>query len=91
MSRIYIRPIGLLWGEDAESAVASGTAGWVAGGPAAFCMAELIVREGTAIEREQRNYGDLQSIKGQADRRTTCPASRRLERRSPEANCPHRP
>lgn len=61
MTRIYIRPIGLLWGEDAESAVANGTAGWLAGGPAAFSMAELILRDGKTIESEQRSYGDLQA------------------------------
>ena len=59
MTRIYIRPIGLLWGEDAESAATNGTAGWLAGGPAAFGMAELIVRDGRTIESEQRSYRDL--------------------------------
>jgi dihydropteroate synthase len=59
MTRVYIRPIGLLWGEDAETAVANGTAGWLAGGPAAFGMAELILRDGKTIESEQRNYRDL--------------------------------
>jgi dihydropteroate synthase len=56
---LYIRPIGLLWGEDAETAVANGTAGWLAGGPAAFGMAELILRDGKTIEGEQRGYRDL--------------------------------
>jgi dihydropteroate synthase len=59
MTRIYIRPIGLLWGEDAESAAANGTAGRLAGGPAAFGMAELIMRDGKTIESEQRSYRDL--------------------------------
>jgi dihydropteroate synthase len=61
MTRIYIRPIGLLWGEDAEAAVASGTAGWLAGGPAAFGLADLILRDGKTIESEQRSYRDLLS------------------------------
>ena len=59
MTRLYIRPIGLLWGEDAEAAVANGTAGWMAGGPAAFTLAELILRDDKTIESEQRSYRDI--------------------------------
>jgi dihydropteroate synthase len=59
MTQVYLRPIGLLWGEDAGAAVANGTAGLLAGGPAAFTLAELIVRDGKTIESEQRSYRDM--------------------------------
>ena len=59
MTRLYIRPIGLLWGDDAKAAVASGTAGWMAGGPAAFTLAELILRDGQTTKSEQRSYRDI--------------------------------
>jgi len=59
MSRLYVRPLGLLWGEDAQRAVEAGDAGAIAGGLAAFTMAEVIRREGAKIIRERHGYKDL--------------------------------
>jgi dihydropteroate synthase len=42
MSKLYVRPVGLLYGATAESAVAEGAALRLAGGPIAFTLAELI-------------------------------------------------
>ena len=46
MSRLYLRPLGLLYGAAAQDAIADGLALPLAGGPTAFSAAELI--EGTA-------------------------------------------
>lgn len=59
MTQIYIRPIGLLWGEDAEAAIAEAAAGRIAGGSTAFTLAEIISRNGKEIRRERRNYRDI--------------------------------
>lgn len=59
MARLYVRPLGLLWGEDADDAVEAGEAGRIAGGLAAFTMAEIISREGTTITRERCGFRAL--------------------------------
>lgn len=59
MTQIYIRPIGLLWGEDAEAAIAETAAGRIAGGSTAFTLAEIISRNGREIRREMRSYKDI--------------------------------
>src|SRR5581483_9258005 len=41
-AKLYLRPLGFLYGAAAEAAVASGSALPLAGGPAAFTLAELI-------------------------------------------------
>jgi len=41
-AKVYLRPLGFLYGAAAEAAVASGSALPLAGGPAAFTLAELI-------------------------------------------------
>ena len=43
--KIYLRPLGFLYGESATEAVKAGQARWLTGGPVAFSMAEII--EGT--------------------------------------------
>jgi dihydropteroate synthase len=59
MNQLYIRPLGLLWGEDADAAVSEAQAGRIAGGLAAFALAELISREGRQVKREIRHYRDV--------------------------------
>ena len=59
MTRLYVRPLGLFWGEDADTAVEAGEAGRLAGGIAAFSMAEIIDRDGARIKRERRGYAEL--------------------------------
>ena len=43
-SDLYLKPTGLLHGVEAQSAVKAGLAGWLAGGPAAFSLVEVIER-----------------------------------------------
>jgi dihydropteroate synthase len=59
MTQIYIRPIGLVWGEDAEVAIGETAAGRIAGGSTAFALAEIISRNGREIRRERRSYKDI--------------------------------
>jgi dihydropteroate synthase len=59
MNHLYIRPLGLLWGEDADAAVNEGRAGRIAGGRAAYALAELIIRDGGQVKREIRSYRDV--------------------------------
>ncbi|HEY7749262.1 MAG TPA: dihydropteroate synthase [Aestuariivirgaceae bacterium] len=61
MTRFYIRPMGLLAGEDADAAVAQGTAGRIGGGGIAFALVELIIREGPRIERAHRSFREVSS------------------------------
>ena len=51
-AKLYLRPIGLLYGETAAEAVAQGAALPLAGGPISFTAAELI--EGTPRAAERR-------------------------------------
>jgi dihydropteroate synthase len=55
----YLRPAGLLWGRDAEEAVAGGHAGWLAGGPVAFTQIELALRHEALVQRSWHNFADL--------------------------------
>ena len=50
--KLYLRPIGFLYGETAAEAVAEGAAFALAGGPISFTAAELI--EGTPSSTERR-------------------------------------
>jgi dihydropteroate synthase len=59
MARLYVRPLGLLWGEDADDAVEAGEAGRIAGGLAAFTIAEIIRRESGKISRERCGFREL--------------------------------
>ncbi len=52
-AKLYLRPIGLLYGAAADAAVAAGVALPLAGGPIAFAAAELI--EGVARQRTATN------------------------------------
>jgi dihydropteroate synthase len=54
-SKLYLRPIGFLYGETAARAVAEGAALPLAGGPVSFTAAELI--EGTPSSTERRLLG----------------------------------
>jgi dihydropteroate synthase len=46
VKKTYIRPLALLWGPDAFSAVAAGRAGRLAGGWTAYTQAEILTRQG---------------------------------------------
>jgi dihydropteroate synthase len=56
---LYLRPIGLCWGEDARQAVAAGCAGCLAGLAIAFTEIELIERDADRDFRSLRPYADL--------------------------------
>ena len=57
--RVYLRPLALLDGPDAEEAVGAGRAGRLAGGPIAFTAVELIERPDGDTRREVRTYVDV--------------------------------
>ena len=57
--RIYLRPLALLDGPDADEAVIEGRAGRLAGGPIAFTAVELIERLDGNIQRQVHGYGAL--------------------------------
>lgn len=59
MSTTYLRPLGLLWGNDARLAVQEGRAGRLAGGSGAFTSAELIRRDARRIERTHHTFAEL--------------------------------
>ena len=54
MTRLYVRPIGLLYGAAAAAAVAEGLALPLAGGPIAFAAGEVI--EGVPGETRSRMF-----------------------------------
>ncbi|HEY7764604.1 MAG TPA: dihydropteroate synthase [Aestuariivirgaceae bacterium] len=49
---LYLRPLGLLWGKDADEAVEAQEACRLAGGLCAFTLIEVISRGGPTIKRE---------------------------------------
>ena len=56
---LYLRPVGLCWGEDARQAVVAGCAGRLAGLDIAFTEIELIERDADRDWRSLRPYADL--------------------------------
>ncbi len=58
-SKLYLRPGGLIWGEAARDAAATGLAGLLAGGDTGFTIVEVIVRDRKATTREWRPYADI--------------------------------
>ncbi|HSK38314.1 MAG TPA: dihydropteroate synthase [Arenibaculum sp.] len=58
-TRIFLRPVGILDGRPAACAVASGQALPLAGGGAAFALAELVVRSGERVERATAVLGEI--------------------------------
>jgi dihydropteroate synthase len=63
MSRLYVRPFGLMWGEEADAAVEARKAGRLAGGIAAFSLAEIVSRDGATFKREILGFEDLARTK----------------------------
>lgn len=60
MSRDYFRPLGLVYGPDAERAVNAGTAGWLAGSSQiAFTLVEVINRHGASRKSEVHPFKAL--------------------------------
>ncbi|MGF7162204.1 dihydropteroate synthase [Rhodoligotrophos appendicifer] len=45
MAEVYLRPMGILHGAEARAAIASGVAVPLAGGPAAFSLAQILARD----------------------------------------------
>ena len=62
--RVYIRPLGLLHGQDAAAAIAAGAASPLAGGTSAFSLAEIIRREGPGgkITRRMATWPELPAL-----------------------------
>ncbi len=57
----YLRPAGLLWGRDADEAIAAGRAGRLAGGRIAYTEIELSLRHEALVSRSWHGYQDLSS------------------------------
>ena len=74
-AKLYLRPIGLLYGAAAEAAVAEGLALPLAGGPIAFTAAELI--EGDARQRKTAASSPRSALADAARRRSRRPARAR--------------
>jgi dihydropteroate synthase len=58
---MYLRPMGFLWGSDADEAVGRKIAGRLAGGSGSFGLVEVIRRESARVQREIATYGALRS------------------------------
>ena len=56
---LYLRPVGLCWGEDARQALASGSAGRLAGLDIAFTEIEVVERDADRDWRSLRLFADL--------------------------------
>ncbi len=56
---LYLRPCGFLYGSDADHGVRGRRARWLAGGPVAFTMVELIEGEPAAAVRSFHQIEDL--------------------------------
>jgi dihydropteroate synthase len=56
---LYLRPLGLSWGEDARQAVAAGSAGRLAGLDIAFAAIEFVERDASRESRSLRSFADL--------------------------------
>ncbi len=55
----FLRPAGLLWGRDAEEAIAGGDAGRLAGQRIGFTRIELSLRHESLVSRSWYSYRDL--------------------------------
>ena len=58
-SDLYLRPTGLLYGEDGLQAVASGVAGPLAGGSIAYSAGEIVEGHAPKARRQAVSYPDL--------------------------------
>ncbi|MFD0986515.1 dihydropteroate synthase [Methyloligella solikamskensis] len=63
MSRLYLRPLGFLYGPAAKTGLAEGFALPVAGGPVAFTLAEVIEGEPGSSKRRMMTASDLSQTK----------------------------
>ena len=82
-AKLYLRPIGLLYGAAADAAVAEGVALPLAGGPIAFAAAELIEGEPGSAKRQIFTARALADTRDAASRRACSSASPRSGRPSP--------
>ncbi|XSG83448.1 MAG: dihydropteroate synthase [Methyloligella sp. ZOD6] len=63
MTRLYLRPLGFVYGPAAKTAMAEGFALPVAGGPVAFTMAEIVEGVPGKAKRRMATAGDLSLTK----------------------------
>ena len=63
---VYLQPSGLLYGPDAEYAIADGRAGRLAGGAVGFTQLQLITRGNGGRHTEVRSYMEVRSSADQA-------------------------
>lgn len=56
---VYFRPTGLLYGQAARAATGEGKAGWLAGGPLAFSLCEVIEGTPGGAKRNLAAYAEL--------------------------------
>ncbi|MGD9866395.1 MAG: dihydropteroate synthase [Hyphomicrobiales bacterium] len=61
----YLLPRGLLYGEAAADAVVAGEAAWLAGGPVAWTLAQVIEGAPGASRRQLRRYADLKASRSE--------------------------
>ena len=62
MPQTYLRPLSLCFGPDARTMIASGSAGALGGmGHIAFTQAELITRDGKAIQRHIKSFAEIRN------------------------------
>jgi dihydropteroate synthase len=59
--KIYLQPVGMLYGRTAHDAVSAGKAGLLAGGPIAFTMLEVIEGAPGKTRKQLRSFVDLQA------------------------------
>lgn len=64
--KLYLRPVGLVYGHAAEAAVDAGQAGWLTGGPVAYASLEVITGKPGNARRKIRPFADL-ATSGDAD------------------------
>lgn len=63
---LYVRPISFLYGRSAADSVDDGRAEWLAGGPVAFSMAELIEMSPAGLKRSRAGISDLRASRDSA-------------------------
>lgn len=58
---VYLNPVGLLYGSDAQEAIKAGNAGRLAGGDIGFALVQVLQGRPGNIKRELRSYQDLRA------------------------------
>ena len=76
---VYLVASGILSGAVAKTAVESGAARWLAGGPLAFTACAVLRRTAEGRQTEMRSVADLQSCRLRDDARLAAAVEARLE------------